>query len=205
MISPLPLFYVNLYQRGPHLGIIGAKVRNILPSVLHSHSSRNVEAWLSLVERFIGMLHQLSYAIKNQHRARNTPQTREGLGSNLDIEVENSVFDSCEFWPPIWGIWFSVNSWSDGSDLASDLPDCGEGLGGLVHLPGQAAQGEDLGPNVGLAPCTESVVTFQINKSVMKYVVGGVWLGTFTLGFLPLCGWNRYVYEVTSQSGEVLQ
>ena len=33
----------------------------------------------------------------------------------------------------------------------------------------------------------------------MKYVVGGVWLGTITLGFLPLCGWNRYVYEVVSQ------
>ena len=30
MISPLPLFYINLYQRGPHLGIIGAKVRLIL-------------------------------------------------------------------------------------------------------------------------------------------------------------------------------
>ena len=29
MLSPLPLFYVNLYQRGPHLGIIGAKVKII--------------------------------------------------------------------------------------------------------------------------------------------------------------------------------
>ena len=74
-----------------------------------------------------------------------------------------------------------------------------------MHLPGQAAQGEDRGPNVGLAPFNGSVVNFQINKSLMKYVVGGVWLGTFTLGFLPLCGWNRYVYEVSSQPGEVLQ
>ena len=48
-------------------------------------------------------------------------------------------------WPGGWsplGLWFSLNSWSDGSDLAVDLPHCGEGLGGLVHLPGQAAQGE---------------------------------------------------------------
>ena len=42
-----------------HLGCVQA-------SVLHSHWSRNVEAWLSLVERFIVMLRQLSYAIKNQ-------------------------------------------------------------------------------------------------------------------------------------------
>ena len=44
--------------------------------------------------------------------------------------------------------------------------------------------------------CIIIAVISQINKSVMKYVVGAVWLGTFTLGFLPLCGWNRYVYEV---------
>ena len=35
-------------------------------SVLHSHWSRNVEARPSLVESFIVMLRQLSYAIKNQ-------------------------------------------------------------------------------------------------------------------------------------------
>ena len=35
-------------------------------SVLHSHWSRNVGALLSLVERFIVLLRQLSYAIKNQ-------------------------------------------------------------------------------------------------------------------------------------------
>ena len=35
-------------------------------SVLHSHWSRNVEARLSLVESFIVLLRQLSYAIKNQ-------------------------------------------------------------------------------------------------------------------------------------------
>ena len=35
-------------------------------SVLHSHWSRNVEARLSLVETFIVLLRQLSYAIKNQ-------------------------------------------------------------------------------------------------------------------------------------------
>ena len=34
--------------------------------VVHSHWSRNVEARLSLVESFIVMLRQLSYAIKNQ-------------------------------------------------------------------------------------------------------------------------------------------
>ena len=81
MISPLPLFYINLYQRGPHLGIVGAKVRLIISLAVLTFS--------------------------------------------------------------IWGFWFSVNSWSDGSDLAVDLPDCGEGLGGLVHLSSQAAQGED--------------------------------------------------------------
>ena len=35
-------------------------------SVLHSHWSRNAEARLSLVERIIVLLRQLSYAIKNQ-------------------------------------------------------------------------------------------------------------------------------------------
>ena len=35
-------------------------------SVLHSHWSRKVEARLSLVESFIVLLRQLSYAIKNQ-------------------------------------------------------------------------------------------------------------------------------------------
>ena len=35
-------------------------------SLVHSHWSRNVEARLSLVERIIVMLRQLSYAIKNQ-------------------------------------------------------------------------------------------------------------------------------------------
>ena len=33
-------------------------------SLVHSHWSRNVEAWLSLVERFMVLLHQLSYVIK---------------------------------------------------------------------------------------------------------------------------------------------
>ena len=35
-------------------------------SLVHSHWSRNVKAWLSLVESFIVLLRQLSYAIKNQ-------------------------------------------------------------------------------------------------------------------------------------------
>ena len=35
-------------------------------SLVHSHWSRNVEAWLSLVERIIVLLRQLCYAIKNQ-------------------------------------------------------------------------------------------------------------------------------------------
>ena len=35
-------------------------------SVLHSHWTRNVEAWLSLVERTIVLLRQLPHAIKNQ-------------------------------------------------------------------------------------------------------------------------------------------
>ena len=35
-------------------------------SLVHSHWSRNVETWLSLVERIIVLLRQLSYAIKNQ-------------------------------------------------------------------------------------------------------------------------------------------
>ena len=35
-------------------------------SLVHSHWSRNVEAWLSLVERIIVLQRQLSYAIKNQ-------------------------------------------------------------------------------------------------------------------------------------------
>ena len=35
-------------------------------SVIHSHWSRNVQAWISLVESFIVLLHQLSYAIKKQ-------------------------------------------------------------------------------------------------------------------------------------------
>ena len=38
-------------------------------SVLHSHWSRNVEARLSLVESFMMLLCQLSYAIKNQRGA----------------------------------------------------------------------------------------------------------------------------------------
>ena len=35
-------------------------------SVLHSHLSRNIEAWLSLAERFIVLLRQLSYAIRKE-------------------------------------------------------------------------------------------------------------------------------------------
>ena len=48
-------------------------------SVLYSHWSRNVEAWLSLVERFIVLLRQLSYAIKNQlgHAKPPTRDTRD--------------------------------------------------------------------------------------------------------------------------------
>ena len=42
-------------------------------SVLHSHWSRNVEARLSLVERIIVLLRQLSYAIKNQLVASKAP------------------------------------------------------------------------------------------------------------------------------------
>ena len=42
-------------------------------SVLHSHWSRNVEARLSLVEIFIVLLRQLSYAIKNQLGHPKTP------------------------------------------------------------------------------------------------------------------------------------
>ena len=34
--------------------------------MVHSHWSNNVKAWLSLVESFIVLLRQLSYAIKNQ-------------------------------------------------------------------------------------------------------------------------------------------
>ena len=39
-------------------------------SLVHSHWSRNVEAWLSLVESFIVLLRQLYYAIKNLYGIR---------------------------------------------------------------------------------------------------------------------------------------
>ena len=42
-------------------------------SVVHSHWSRNVEALLSLVERFIVLLRQLYYTIKNQLVASKAP------------------------------------------------------------------------------------------------------------------------------------
>ena len=42
-------------------------------SVLHSHWSRIVESWLSLVKSFIVMLRQLSYAINNQLDASKVP------------------------------------------------------------------------------------------------------------------------------------
>ena len=59
-------------------------VRNrISTSVLHSHWSRNVEARLSLVERFIVLLRQLSYAIKNQ-LGHPKPPTR-GFGTQRPI------------------------------------------------------------------------------------------------------------------------
>ena len=48
-------------------------------SVVHSHWSRNVEAWLSLVESFIVLLRQLYYAIKNQ-LGHPKPHTR-GFGT----------------------------------------------------------------------------------------------------------------------------
>ena len=83
MISPLPLFYINLYHRGPHLGIIGAKVSNI----------------------------QCFPVMKV-------------------LTVSTG------------GLWFSLHSRSHGADLAADLPDGGEGLGGLVHLSGQTPPGE---------------------------------------------------------------
>ena len=38
----------------------------VVLSLVHSHWSKNVEARLSLVESFIVLLRQLSYAIKNQ-------------------------------------------------------------------------------------------------------------------------------------------
>ena len=41
--------------------------------LVHSHWSRNVEARLSLVERIIVMLRQLSYAIKNHRGASKIP------------------------------------------------------------------------------------------------------------------------------------
>ena len=49
-------------------------------SLVHSHWSRNVKARLSLVESFIVMLRQLSYAIKNQLVAypQNTPIGNRG-------------------------------------------------------------------------------------------------------------------------------
>ena len=46
---------------------------DIRDSLVHSHWSRNVEAWLSLVESFIVLLCQLSYAIKNQLVAFKSP------------------------------------------------------------------------------------------------------------------------------------
>ena len=49
------------------------QVTSLLTSVLHSHWLRNVEARLSLVERIIVMLRQLSYAIKNQLVASKAP------------------------------------------------------------------------------------------------------------------------------------
>lgn len=36
----------------------------------------------------------------------------------------------------------------------------------------------------------------EVARSLMKYVVTGVWLATIALGLPPLFGWNRYVYEV---------
>ena len=63
----------------PFIASFGAAtIRNIIgesvnTSLVHSHWSRNVEAWLSLVESFIVMLRQLSYAIKNQLVASKAP------------------------------------------------------------------------------------------------------------------------------------
>ena len=48
------------------LALIHSTSTSLQGSVVHSHWSRNVEARLSLVESFIVMLRQLSYAIKNQ-------------------------------------------------------------------------------------------------------------------------------------------
>ena len=63
----------NSWHCRPGPDLLDTAGRTDQSSVLHSHWSRNVEAWLSLVERIIVLLRQLSYAIKNQLVASKAP------------------------------------------------------------------------------------------------------------------------------------
>ena len=89
------------------------------------------------------------------------------------------------------GVRTGIHCWSNGPDLAPHLPHCGAGLGGLVHLPRQAAQGQA----THITPLNQTR-TLQLKKSSMKMVVISVWVTAILVGALPLFGWNRYVYEV---------
>ena len=73
--SEIRLFFSFCEIFQPFLNLLFSAVSTTTPpeirekkknSLVPSHWSRNVEARLSLVERFIVMLRQLSYAIKNQ-------------------------------------------------------------------------------------------------------------------------------------------
>ena len=75
-----PGLTVMLIERLPVV-VSETQIRQLIrSSVLHSDWSRNVEARLSLVERIIVLLRQLSYAIKNQLGHPKPPTTR-GFGT----------------------------------------------------------------------------------------------------------------------------
>ena len=81
---------ITLPSTGPHGGDVIWRTKHSQSSVVHSHWSRNVEARLSLVETFIVLLRQLSYAIKNQ-LGHPKPPTR-GFGLGLCLLLAGSLW-----------------------------------------------------------------------------------------------------------------
>ena len=69
-----PLFYPAVISH--HLITSLTQSHSLHSSLVHSHWSRNVEAWLSLVESFRVLLCQLSYAIKNPLVASKAPSNK---------------------------------------------------------------------------------------------------------------------------------
>ena len=76
-----------------------------------------------------------------------------------------------------------------------------EALGHLLGLQGQDGEG---GGHIVHVPPTSLLLTLpQIKMSVIKTITGMFWAVSIVLATLPLLGYGRYVYEVSSAGARV--